>query len=128
MGLLCITFDDSKYRDVTKAIMSLCHPDELLQENSFEYIEDLKMDQNAEVFGRDIKEVFEITMKSILKNRDIPVEHLKKDEKVKIVAALKEKGVFLLKGAVTEVAKQLDSSEATIYRYLNEVEEMEKIR
>ena len=43
-----------------------------------------------------------------------------------IVAALKERGIFLLKGAVTEVVEKLHSSEATIYRYLNEVEEMEK--
>ncbi|EKN63956.1 helix-turn-helix domain-containing protein [Schinkia azotoformans] len=43
-----------------------------------------------------------------------------------ILCVGKKAGVYrLLKGAVTEVAKLLDSSEATIYRYINEVEQME---
>ncbi|MDR0764573.1 MAG: PAS domain-containing protein [Synergistaceae bacterium] len=40
------------------------------------------------------------------------------EEKKNIVCALDEHGVFLLKGAVTEVALRLDVSEQTIYRYL----------
>ena len=126
VGLLCITFDDTKYRNISKSIMSLCHPDELLGENTFEQIENLKLNEDTEIFGRDIKEVFNITMKSISKDRDIPLDRLKKREKLEIVQALKDRGIFLLKGAVTEVAQLLHSSEATIYRYLNEVEKMEK--
>lgn len=126
VGLLCITFDDSKYKDISRMIMSLCHPDELLQENHFERIENLYVGEEVEVFGRDINEVFEATMKIILKDNSSPLDKLKKKEKLEIVAALKERGIFLLKGAVTEVAEKLHSSEATIYRYLNEVEEMEK--
>ncbi|CNE58445.1 helix-turn-helix transcriptional regulator [Yersinia pseudotuberculosis] len=40
------------------------------------------------------------------------------DEKKEIVKKLNEKGVFLLKGAVAEVAMRLETSEQTIYRYL----------
>ncbi|MFP3381633.1 helix-turn-helix domain-containing protein, partial [Bacillus sp. SIMBA_069] len=38
-----------------------------------------------------------------------------------VVKILNEKGAFLLKGGVSEVAKYLDVSEATIYRYLNKI-------
>jgi len=40
------------------------------------------------------------------------------EEKKEIVKKLDEKGVFLLKGAVQEVAMRLETSEQTIYRYL----------
>jgi len=35
------------------------------------------------------------------------------------VDILNQKGIFMLKGAVSEVAKQLHCSEPSIYRYLN---------
>ena len=122
VGLLCITFDDTAYRNISKSIMSLCHPDELLSENKFEQIEDLKIGEDTEIFGRSIEEVFKITIESITRDGSINMTKLKKKEKIKIVSALKEKGIFLLKGAVPEVALLLNSSEATIYRYLSEVE------
>ena len=52
---------------------------------------------------------------------DVPVERLTQDEKMEIMAALNRKGVFLLKGSVSYVAKELHSSEASIYRYLGKL-------
>ncbi|MDR1379543.1 MAG: PAS domain-containing protein [Synergistaceae bacterium] len=43
------------------------------------------------------------------------------DEKRGIVESLQWKGVFLLKGAITEVAKKLEVSEQTVYRYLKDI-------
>jgi len=40
------------------------------------------------------------------------------EEKKEVVDALDDRGVFLLKGVVSEVASRLDVSEQTIYRYL----------
>jgi len=40
------------------------------------------------------------------------------EEKKQIVKKLNDKGVFSLKGAVAEVARRLETSEQTIYRYL----------
>ncbi len=125
VGLLCITFDDSQYKDISHRIMSLCHPDELLYHHSFERLEDLAVNTETEIFGRDIKEVFQVTMDAILEDNPLPMDRLKKKEKLRLVYELKKRGIFLLKGAVPEVAKALHSSEATIYRYLNEVEEEE---
>ena len=51
----------------------------------------------------------------------VPVERLTQDEKMEIMAALNRKGVFLLKGSVSYVAKELHSSEASIYRYLGKL-------
>ena len=86
VGLLCITFDDTAYRNISKSIMSLCHPDELLSENKFEQIEDLKIGEDTEIFGRSIEEVFKITIESIKKDGSINMTKLKKKEKIKIVS------------------------------------------
>ncbi|MCY6960688.1 helix-turn-helix transcriptional regulator [Clostridium brassicae] len=49
----------------------------------------------------------------------IPPERMSPEEKMSIVHKLDEREVFLLKGAVSQVANQLKTSENTIYRYLN---------
>ena len=43
------------------------------------------------------------------------------EEKRQVVAQLSQRGFFNLKGAVSIVAKRLDVSEQTVYRYLKEI-------
>ena len=51
----------------------------------------------------------------------LPADQLDADERLGIVAALEPQGIFLLKGAVKEVADALGCSQATVYRYLAQV-------
>ena len=51
----------------------------------------------------------------------MPVDRLTQDEKMEIMDALNRKGVFLLKGSVSHVAREPHSSEASIYRYLGKL-------
>ena len=51
----------------------------------------------------------------------VPASRLTMEEKIRIVDALNQGGLFYLKGAVSEVAAQLGSSEATVYRYLSKL-------
>lgn len=127
IGLLCITFDDERYRDITKAIMKLCHPSQLLEEDNFVKVENLITSSDTAIYGRNINEVFNHSIQSVLKEIDTPIEELSKEDKSQIIADLDKKGIFLLKGAVSEIAKLLDSSEATIYRYINEVREINNV-
>lgn len=53
-----------------------------------------------------------------LESLNTPVDAMSIDDRVKIVEVLNKKGVFQLKGNITEVAKRLDISEKTLYRYL----------
>lgn len=128
IGLLCITFDDEKYKDIIKSIMGLCHPNELLQKDNFLKVEDLITSNDTSIYGRNINEVFNNALENVLKEINVPIENLQKDEKSKIIETLNKKGIFLLKGAVSEVAKLLGSSEATIYRYISEVEQIGYIK
>lgn len=51
----------------------------------------------------------------------ISIDRLKPAERRELVKTLDEKGVFLIKGSVAEVARQTASSIPTIYRYLTEL-------
>lgn len=42
-------------------------------------------------------------------------------EKIKVIERLKEKGIFKIKGAVSEAAQQLGVSESSVYRYLKQL-------
>lgn len=48
----------------------------------------------------------------------VPAERLTSAERQKIVQELDQRGVFLVKGSIAEVARRLGCSEVTIYRYL----------
>lgn len=53
-----------------------------------------------------------------LNNFGVSADRLTATERQQIVHELDSRGVFLVKGSISEVAKQLGCSEATIYRYL----------
>ena len=121
IGLLCINFDDSAFRDINDKLMGLIHPDELIHENNFEVLENIKFTDESDSIGTNIEEVSENAIRRVLKSSSVPLDRLTKEEKLNIVRILDDKGIFMLKGAVTYVAELLHSSEATIYRYLNDI-------
>ena len=61
-----------------------------------------------------------------MENSFVPVDRLNQEEKIEIVRDLEGKGVFMLKGAVSEVAEKLGVSEATLYRYIRIVSNEKK--
>lgn len=65
-----------------------------------------------------VKEMVYSVMDQVLNTYAVDTAHLTTEEKKDVVEMLNEKGVFLLKGTVAEVATRLDVSEQTIYRYL----------
>ena len=123
VGLLCVTFDDFMFKDVSNAVMSLCHPDELIKGFSFERIDDLSVNQDTEIVSTNIEELISETINNIIKRSNLSIDKLKKKDRLFVVSELKKRGIFSLKNAVTEVAKNLKVSEATAYRYLNEIED-----
>ena len=73
--------------------------------------------EQVENFTYDIKHLVETILNEVLSTYNEFVE-LTADDKKNIVICLENKGVFMIKGAVTQVAERLDVSEQTIYRYL----------
>lgn len=108
IGILCINRDITKYQ--------------LLFDNIAEIQKDFAIDDFA--FGDEVKETFTSNIQDVIANelavfhKDVAKAALTQAEKMTIVKELQKQGIFLLKGAVKEVAKTLQTSEPTIYRYL----------
>lgn len=51
---------------------------------------------------------------------------MQKEHKLKIVEVLDEKGVFLIKGAVDDVANAIGVSRYSVYNYLDEIRAAKK--
>ncbi|WP_027625496.1 helix-turn-helix transcriptional regulator [Clostridium lundense] len=119
VAMLCINFDDSKYVALSEEILKLCHPNELILKNSeYDSVSSILKDV-PESFSESIEEVTDTVLNKVLADKNIPIDRLTQDERLNIVNILNQKGVFMLKGAVSEVAKKLHCSEPSIYRYLN---------
>lgn len=116
IGMLCINFDPSRYQKASQDILKLCGLDGEI------FLEDNHLHPAGEVenFSDSISEVTDTVLKQYLKD-GIPPERLTQEEKMAIVKQLEERSIFLLKGAVNEVATRLHCSAASIYRYLGKI-------
>lgn len=85
-------------------------------------VENIKNDVDIiEHFENSVDDIVENIVKQNLTKLNIPPERLSAEERIEIVDKLNENGIFLIKGAVAEAAKQLKVSENTIYRYINKL-------
>ena len=117
IGMLCINYD---YTNSQKLVDSLTEqlgiaslPDQAESEKYFK--------SDTEKFPDNMEEVVYGICNQVLSEATVPVDRLSQDEKIAIVEKLDGKGVFLFKGAVALVAGRLQTSEATIYRYLSKI-------
>ncbi|MEF9892936.1 helix-turn-helix transcriptional regulator [Anaerorhabdus sp.] len=118
IGLLCINFNIGhinksikKINDELKELFDIVDTNNYVEETNVEY------------FTEDISNVISNIIEPIIRKKNLPVARLSFDEKMLLIEELKKQGVFLLKGAVSEAAIQLHSSEASIYRYLKKTKD-----
>lgn len=130
IGLLCINFDDHKFKELEDTLQKLVHPDEVIfrRENPSEDDNEI-FETFIDSINDPIKQVLDEYFLNLNIRLDVlPLEHKKhliksisQRDRIELINALNAKGVFYFKGAVSEVANQLYVSEPTIYRYLNKV-------
>lgn len=111
IGCFCINIDITHITLLNNVLNSLCKP-------SFPREGDAQADER---FTNDISEMTELIIQEAVNELGKPVELMDKDEKIKIVKILENKGLFLVKGAVSRVAKALQVSKFTVYNYLEDV-------
>jgi predicted transcriptional regulator YheO len=79
--------------------------------------------QNAsaacEYFPTDVEELSAYLIRNAIEAVDIPVELMRKEHKMKVVAELDQRGFFLVKESSERVASELNVTRFTIYNYLN---------
>ena len=118
IGLLCINFDSSRYRELSARVMDLCGS--LLTPGAPSGTH-LIVENDEHTYPSSIAGATASIVSSVIADYPVPVDRLTQDEKMEIKDALNRKGVFLLKGSVSHVARELHSSEASIYRYLGKL-------
>lgn len=121
-GMLCINFDDSRYSELSQRIFTLCHPDDFVTRNiSISSLPPAEENSVQETFYSSIAAAIDDALHTVLQSAELPPERLTQEEKMKVVEVLEQKGIFMLKGAVVEVAEKLFCSQASIYRYLGKL-------
>lgn len=59
------------------------------------------------------------TIAKTIADSNIPPERMTRKEKIEIVWELADQGIHRMKGAISEIARQLKLSESTVYRYIS---------
>lgn len=121
VGMLCINFDDRRYKNITDQILKLCHPDQLVEDNNAYDSMDSLVSNAGETFYDSVVENADNVIKTYLAQHNTTLERLTQEDRINIVSSLNQNGVFKLKGAVRAVAKRLGCSEPSVYRYLSKL-------
>lgn len=121
-GLLCINFDASKFRELANNVLELANININPLETPIKKIAEEKEDDNdeyLEVLSDNIKDIiYSIIDPSLLDSR----VNLSPEMKIDIIEKLDKKGVFQLKGSVSQVAEILNISDPSVYRYLRMID------
>lgn len=132
IGLLCINFDDWRYKELTEKMLSIIHPESYLEQHPAytqpllqRPVEKPALQESpaaiTENFSMDIPALMQKIFDDATASLETPVDRLNQFERREIVEQLNEQGLFQLKGAVSFVARKFSCSNATIYRYLSEI-------
>lgn len=109
IGLLCVNRDTSAVQELDLAISHLKQ-----QFNLKDARTDIK-----ENLGTPVEEMLSTLVTRAVEKAGVSPQRMSREEKVNIVHQLSEQGVLTMKGAVSEIARQLMISEPTVYRYLS---------
>ena len=115
-GLLCINFDDLRYKDLAENIFRLCHPDSYAQENIT--VSQIRKEE-SEKFYSDIGTLIDDVLQKVAGSRIISGERLTYNEKLEIIRLLYEDSVFSVKGTIPVIAERIGVSQASMYRYIS---------
>lgn len=108
IGAMCINLDTSL---VTQNIAWL---ESMLPNRA------LPMQQNELVEKPEhITEIVTNLIDNIIK--DIKVSELKREDRIELIRFMDSKGIFMMKGAIEQVAEKMNITKVTVYSYLDEI-------
>jgi predicted transcriptional regulator YheO len=109
IGLLCINIDTSKLEFIRDYLDRLLPAQSATSEEAVEH------------FSSSVEELAFDSISTVIKSTGTAPRRMLQEEKIAVVRRLDQEGIFLLKGAISRVASELEVSEATLYRYLTNV-------
>ena len=111
IGMLCINFVDEIFH--------------LTEPQSPDAAPPSPLPHTIESFHNSIDAVAGDAVDRELARLGVTADRLTPDERIQIIASLEAGGIFLLKGAVKDVADALHCSQASVYRYLSQIKKDE---
>ncbi len=116
VGILCININIEKHV-VMKSYL----------DSFFSYTDcEQKKEKVTEHLSTSVEELTFDSIDSVIGELGVAPDRLNKEEKLSVIRKLYSNGIFILKGAVNETAERLFISEASVYRYLNQIKKEEK--
>lgn len=112
IGMLCVNHDVHDLVEANKSISNLMKAFSLVDPPSSEFSYSENLDDSVKSLSSNI-------IQSTFNQFGIPPERMSSDEKIELVRQLDHQYVFSTKGSVTQVANYFNTSESTIYRYIN---------
>ncbi len=115
IGMLCINIDTSASQELLHSVKQVMESFNLLPSDSdtAPNVEE-KLDLPIVTFADSIIE------KTIAASA-IPPKRMTGEEKKEIVRSLHDQGITRMKGTITTIAKHLNISESTVYRYISQL-------
>ncbi|HAJ33549.1 MAG TPA: hypothetical protein DCK79_09300 [Candidatus Atribacteria bacterium] len=117
IGCLCINYDLTEHLMFNKIVEELCTTIDLDKGKSKE---------ETETFTGDVDEVLENIIEEAIEKVGKPVSMMQKGDKLMVAKIVDEKGGFLIKGAINQLAAEINVSRYTIYNYMEELKSKKK--
>lgn len=115
VGLLCINVDLARFGELKEILDDYIFGPGLTARREPELV------NTSEGEDDSIEDLTRSIIKDTIRNSPAPPSRMTPEEKMNIVDKLNGRGVFLLRGALGEVARLLETSENSIYRYLSKL-------
>ncbi len=106
-GAICINYDVTEMMSVVETVQSFVNNKGEIEEESAPVLGSIN-DMLSEMISESIKYI------------GIPVDRMTREEKIIGIKFLNDRGVFSIKNAAAEVAREYKVSKFTIYNYINE--------
>lgn len=119
MGMITINTKVKELLEVRNIIDKLINGDQPIEPT--DSYKKAKPEQYYETYSLSVIELINKVIEESVADYGVPQERLTAEERLAIVRKLDDKGIFLVKGSIGEVARKLFCSEATIYRYLQQI-------
>jgi len=107
IGCLCINFDISNLMVADKTIRSLISNGEGEKEEEF--------------FVNDVNQLLDALLQKAMEEVGKPVSYMTRDDRIRVVKYLDQKGAFLITKSGNRICQFLDISKFTLYSYLDEI-------
>ena len=125
VGMLCINFNTESFLSLNSQFLQFVNLQ--LQGILEPFIpSSIEGEGNTETVLSSVSELCEKEFSRYCEEKDLGIEQFNQDNKMEVIERLNNKGVFLIKGIVPDVANLIGVSEASVYRYLSKINKKTK--